>query len=193
MRVATWAFPLFLLLLNRARGVVEFGLVSFVAVAQFMPGLFGVLFWRRATRAGFIAGLLGGISIWAATLFIPLLARSGLLPSGFDLSHLFGISPDHEPWSISTFASLSINGLLFGGVSLATRPTQAEERAAGAGAKEVLAPEPMGVAAPSPLEFQERLAPLLGPEVAALGGAPALARLEKARKERRPAQLQRHR
>ena len=179
------------MLLDRARGLVELGLVSFVAVAQFMPGLFGVLFWRRATRAGFIAGLLGGIAIWAATLFIPLLARSGLFPSGLDLSHLFGISPDREPWSISTFASLSINGLLFGGVSLATRATQAEERAAGACAKEVLAPEPMVVAASSPLEFQERLAPLLGAEVAELEVAQALADLEMTSKERRPAQLQR--
>jgi signal transduction histidine kinase len=49
----------------------------------------------------------------------------------------------------------------------------------------------MVVAASSPLEFQERLAPLLGPEVAELEVAQALTDLEMTRKERRPAQLQR--
>jgi Na+/proline symporter/signal transduction histidine kinase len=179
------------ILLDKHRGLVELGLVSFVAVAQFLPGLFGVLFWRRATRFGFIAGLLGGISIWAATLFIPLLTRSGLLPPAFDISPLFGVSPGREPWSISTFASLSFNALLFAAVSLASRPTHAEERAASACAKEVLAPELIVVAATSPVEFQERLAPLLGPEAAELEVAQALRDLEMTRNERRPAQLQR--
>ncbi|HKD39202.1 MAG TPA: ATP-binding protein [Myxococcaceae bacterium] len=177
--------------LDRHRGLVELGLVSFVAVAQFLPGLFGVLFWRRATRLGFIAGLMGGIFVWAATLFVPLLTRSGLLPNAFDISALFGIAPGREPWSIATLASLSINGLLFGALSLATRPTHAEERAASACAKEVLAPELIVVAATSPVEFQERLAPLLGPEAAELEVAQALGDLEMTRNERRPAQLQR--
>src|SRR5215471_6843967 len=179
------------IVVDHHRGLVELGLVSFVAVAQFLPGLFGVLFWRRATRIGLIAGLAGGIFVWAATLFVPLLTRSGLLPPALDLSALFGISPGREPWSISTFVSLSVNTVLFGAVSLATRPTHAEERAASACAKEVLAPEPIVVAATSAMEFQERLAPLLGPEAAELEVAQALGDLQMTRKERRPAQLQR--
>jgi len=177
------------IVVDHHRGLVELGLVSFVAVAQFLPGLFGVLFWRRATRIGLIAGLAGGIFVWAATLFVPLLTRSGLLPAALDLSALFGISPGREPWSISTFVSLSVNTVLFGAVSLATRPTHAEERAASACAKEVLAPEPIVVAATSAMEFQERLAPLLGPEAAELEVAQALADLEMTKNDRRPAQL----
>jgi Na+/proline symporter/signal transduction histidine kinase len=179
------------LLLDKHRGLVELGLVSFVAVAQFLPGLFGVLFWRRATRSGFIAGLLGGIALWSVTLFLPLLARSGLIPDWFDLSPLFGIRPGVEPWSTATFFSLTANGLLFGVVSLLTSATPAEEEAARACAKEALAPEPIVVEAASPAEFGQRLTPLLGAEAAELEVAQALGDLGMTADERRPAQLQR--
>jgi len=179
------------LLLDKHRGLVELGLVSFVAVAQFLPGLFGVLFWRRATRAGFIAGLLGGMTLWSVTLFVPLLARSGLVPAVFDLSSLFGIGPGDQPWSTATFSSLTVNGLLFGVVSLLTRANPAEEEAARACAKEVLAPEPVVVEAASPSEFGQRLAPLLGADAAELEVAQALDDLGMTRDERRPAELQR--
>src|SRR5258708_14311195 len=52
------------LMLDRHRGLVELGLISFVAVAQFLPGLFGLLFWQRSTRQGFIAVLLAGATLW---------------------------------------------------------------------------------------------------------------------------------
>ena len=177
------------ILIDRHRGLVELGLISFVAVAQFLPGVFGVLFWPRATRAGFIAGLSGGILVWTAILFVPLLTRSGLLPSVWDLSPMFGIAPGQEPWSISTFVSLSLNAVLFGAVSLATRPSPGEERAASACAKEVVAPEPIAVAATSAAEFEGRLAPLLGQEAAELEVAQALADLQMPKNDRRPAQL----
>jgi signal transduction histidine kinase len=179
------------LLFDKHRGLVELGLISFVAVVQFLPGLFGVLFWRRATRAGFITGLCGGIAVWSATLFLPLLARSGLMPSAFDFSDWFGITPGSEPWTISTFTSLCTNGLLFAVVSFLTHPTAAEDRAARICAKETLAPEPMVVAAASPLEFRERLAPLLGVEAADMEVARALEDLGMGEDERRPAELQR--
>src|SRR5262249_26282947 len=36
------------------------GIVSFIAFAQLLPGLFALLTWRRATRAGFVTGLSAG-------------------------------------------------------------------------------------------------------------------------------------
>src|SRR5207237_2331583 len=62
----------FYLLLKENQGLVQLGLVSFVAVAQFLPGIFGLLFWRRATHAGFIAGLLGGGLVWPLVLLLAL-------------------------------------------------------------------------------------------------------------------------
>ncbi len=178
-------------MLDRHRGLVELGLISFVAVAQFLPGLFGVLFWQRSTRQGFIAGLLGGVTLWVVTLFLPLLVRSEVLPQAWDFSHWFGMEPGKEPWSIATFSSLSINGLLFGVVSLLTRAKPAEKEAASACAKQVLAPRPVVVAASSPREFQERLVPLLGLEAAEVEVTRALGDLGMTGDERRPAELHR--
>ena len=117
-------------LLATRQGLVEIGLISFVAVVQVLPGVLALLFWRGATRAGFLAGLWAGIGIWGLTLFLPLLAHGHLLPAAFDLAWVFGIRPGTKPWSASTFWSLSLNALLFGGVSLLTRATAREEEAA---------------------------------------------------------------
>src|SRR5208337_26935 len=77
-------------LLDVRAGLVELGLISFVAIVQVLPGVLAVLFWRGATRVGFLTGLSAGIAVWAATLFLPLLARAHLLPGSFDLAQHFG-------------------------------------------------------------------------------------------------------
>ena len=47
----------FYVLLEKHEGLVQLGLISFVAVAQFLPGIIGLLYWRRANRLGLILGL----------------------------------------------------------------------------------------------------------------------------------------
>lgn len=178
----------FYLLLEHNQGLVQLGLISFVAVAQFLPGVAGLLFWRRATRFGFAAGLLGGAGVWALTLLLPLLQESGLLATGFDLSsHL--APPLDDRWSFSTFWSLAVNGVLFVLGSLLTRPTADEKAAAHACCRETLGPPPGVVAARSPAEFQEQLALVLGPEPARHQIDQALADLGLRRGERRPGEL----
>ncbi len=177
-------------LLDVRAGLVELGLISFVAVVQVLPGLLAVLFWRGATRLGFLSGLSAGIAVWAATLFLPLLARAHLLPAGFDLAHFFGIVPGTEPWSIATFWSLGLNVLLFGGVSLLTQQSPREEEAAGLCTRAPRLVEPMVVEAGSPRDFQAKLAPLLGLDAATTEVDLALADLNMLVDERRPAQLQ---
>ena len=61
----------FHILLQHNEGLVQLGLISFVAVAQFLPGIVGVLYWPNATKMGFVAGLSAGISIWGITLLPP--------------------------------------------------------------------------------------------------------------------------
>ena len=178
-------------LLDFRSGLVELGLISFVAVVQMLPGLLAVLFWRGATRAGFLAGLSAGIGVWAATLFLPLLAHAHLLPPAFDLAPWFGITPGSEPWSITTLYSLGLNAALFGGVSLVTRPSSREEEAAALCTRAPRLSEEGVVEADSPRDFQAKLAPLLGEGAATTEVDRALADLDMVVDERRPAQLQR--
>ncbi len=175
-------------LLATRQGLVEIGLTSFVAVVQVLPGLLALLFWRGATRHGFLLGLSAGVGVWALTLFLPLLAHGRLLPAAFDLAWMFGIRPGTEPWSASTFWSLFLNTLLFGGVSLLTRATAREEEAAVACTRGA-APGPWMLEPSSAQEFQARLAPLLGEDAASTELTQALADLDMVPGERRPAQL----
>ncbi len=179
----------FYLLLRANQGLVQLGLISFVAVAQFLPGIIGLLFWPRATRAGFIGGLLGGGLVWAMVLLLPLFERSGIIHTGIDLQSWFG-NLEQNPIVFGTFWSLAVNSLLFVGLSMFTRTTAEEAEAARACAREASPPRGI-VAAESPQQFTDRLAPVVGPETAEREVRLALADLKMTEAERRPTQLRR--
>jgi Na+/proline symporter/nitrogen-specific signal transduction histidine kinase len=119
-----------------ALGLVDMGLVSFAAVAQFAPALLGGLWWKGATRNGALAGLVAGIGVWAYTLLLPELAKSGWVPASIVRDGPFGIAllrPQElfgltgmGPVGNGVFWSLLVNVGLFVGVSLAGRQTPAE-------------------------------------------------------------------
>ncbi len=153
----------FYLLLEHNQGLVQLGLISFVAVAQFLPGIIGLLYWRRATRAGFIAGLLGGGTVWAVSLLLPLLEHSGLISVGIQPN--IGMYTE-DPWSSSTLWSLSINFALFVSFSLLTRPGRKELEIANACCKESLAPPSGRPVATSIQQIEEQLAMVTGEEMA---------------------------
>ncbi len=176
----------FYLLLEHNQGLVQLGLISFVAVAQFLPGIFGLLYWRRATRSGFIAGLLGGGTVWAVTLMLPLLERSGLLTTG--------VHPDvgmyaTDPWGSSTLWSLSINTLLFIIFSLATRPSAQERQVANACCRESLVPPSGRPLATSVQQIEQQLALVTGEEMAQHEVQRALADLGLSNTALRPTEL----
>jgi PAS domain S-box-containing protein len=152
--------------LEHNQGLAQLGLISFVAVAQFLPGIVGLLYWRRATRAGFITGLLGGGTVWAASLLLPLLERSGLLAVGLDHSIGFNGAGPHDPWQSSTLWSLSINSLLFVLVSLLTRPSEEEREIAESCCKESLTPLGGRPVAASVQQIEEQLGQLIGGDMA---------------------------
>jgi Na+/proline symporter/signal transduction histidine kinase len=179
-------------LLEQNQGLVQLGLISFVAVAQFLPGIIGTLYWRRANRQGFITGLLGGITIWTLTLLQPLLVQSGFIEGGYNLNALLQTSGLGH-WQSATFWSLACNGLLFIGISLLTPQSEGEQKAARACHSSNTIPLPLEgvVTAGSPAQFSQGLASIVGHEAAELEVSRALEDLGMHGTESRPLELRR--
>ncbi len=181
---------IFYLVLQHNRGLVELGLISFVAVAQFLPGVFGLLYWPRATRLGFLAGLGAGAVIWAGTLLVPLLQRAGAFAVGPEVLQI--VDPaGQDKWQYATFWSLAVNGLLFVVFSLLSRPDEEEREAAYACVLESMAPPRGVVTAVSTGQFRQQLAQVMGAKAADHEVRQALEDLDMASDEVRPNQLRR--
>jgi len=116
---------------GEAYALVAIGLVSFAAVAQFAPAMLGGMYWRQGTRAGALTGLSLGFLVWAYTLLLPYMARSGWLPISFVNDGLFGIEllKPHQLFGLvglddishSLFWSMLANVGAYVGVSLLGR------------------------------------------------------------------------
>jgi PAS domain S-box-containing protein len=176
--------------LEHNESLVELGLISFVAVAQFLPGVAGLLYWRRATRAGFLIGLLGGISVWSTLLLAPILHASEIMVTDLGIPELVAASGMNK-WAFATFATLAVNGGLFVLVSLVTRQSAGELEAARACCAETVMPLAGVVAATSPAEFRAGLAETLGSEMATREVDQALSDLGMRPGERRTSELRR--
>ena len=125
---------------GEAYALVAIGLISFAAVAQFAPSILGGIYWKGATRAGAMSGLLAGFAVWAYTLALPSFAKSGWLPREFLTGGLFGVAllrplelfglTGLDEISHALFWSLLANVGLYVGVSLAGRPGVREQHQA---------------------------------------------------------------
>ena len=62
--------------------LADLGLVSFCAILQLAPSVFGGLLWKEGNRNGALWGVWAGFAVWAYTLVIPILARVGILDHG---------------------------------------------------------------------------------------------------------------
>mgnify|MGYP000048561680 CR=1 FL=1 len=125
---------------GEAYALVSIGLISFAAVAQFAPALLGGMYWKGGTRNGALAGLSAGALLWAYTLMLPSIARSGWMAGAIDSGFLqhgpFGLGllrPEAllglvglDALSHALFWSLLANVGLFVAVSLAWPPRAAE-------------------------------------------------------------------
>ncbi|WP_136659844.1 PAS domain-containing hybrid sensor histidine kinase/response regulator [Nitratireductor sp. XY-223] len=118
---------------NINAGLASIGLLSFAAMAQFAPALFGGLVWKGANARGAIIGLCGGMLVWAYLLFVPSLG-------GPDNSHVAAAVLDFllpgtdvfsgdgaDPFVNSVLLSLLVNLALFVAGSL-SRPARPLER-----------------------------------------------------------------
>jgi sigma-B regulation protein RsbU (phosphoserine phosphatase) len=99
--------------------LVNMGMISFSAAAQFLPAMLGSLYWRRGNRIGAITGILFGFLTWFYTLLVPSFSHSGWIskellangPFGLDLlkpTAMFGLS-GMDLWSHSLFWSMLFN------------------------------------------------------------------------------------
>ncbi|MFP5253169.1 MAG: sodium:solute symporter family transporter [Actinomycetes bacterium] len=119
-----------------AMGLVQIGLISFAAVAQFAPAVLLGLFWKGATRDGALAGMLAGVATWSYTLLLPSFSESGWLPSSIPEEGPFGVGllAPHallgldglDPVGHAMFWSLLLNVGVLVVVSLAGRPGPVE-------------------------------------------------------------------
>ena len=87
---------------GEAYALVSIGLISFAAVAQFAPAMLGGLYWKGGTRNGALAGLLLGFLLWAYTLMLPSVAKSGWLAVGF---------VNDGPWGLALLKPEQLLGL----------------------------------------------------------------------------------
>lgn len=116
--------------------LVSIGLISFAAVAQFAPPMLAGMYWKGGTRQGALAGLGAGFALWAWTLMLPSIAKSGWIPARFIAEGPFGIAwlrPEQllglaglDNLTHALFWSLLVNSVLYFGVSLLGRPSARE-------------------------------------------------------------------
>ena len=123
-------------LAGEAYALVSIGLISFAAVAQFAPAMLGGMYWRYGRRDGAQAGLLAGFLLWAYTLMLPSIAKSGWLSADFLRRGPWGIEwlkPEQllglgglDNLTHSLFWSLTANLAAYVIVSLWRAPSAAE-------------------------------------------------------------------
>ena len=87
---------------GEAYALVSIGLISFAAVAQFAPALLGGMYWKGGTRNGALAGLCAGALLWAYTLMLPSIAKSGWMDAAF---------LQHGPWGLALLRPEALLGL----------------------------------------------------------------------------------
>ncbi|MGJ3232562.1 MAG: sodium:solute symporter family transporter [Oceanicaulis sp.] len=96
---AAFAFQLGM---DRSMALAGIGLVAFAGAAQLAPALLFGLFWRRANRAGALAGMTTGFTLWLLMILIPSYAGlSPPAPAGVD------------PFAFAALVSLCANALAF--------------------------------------------------------------------------------
>ncbi|MCG4454843.1 hybrid sensor histidine kinase/response regulator [Pseudomonas sp. MMS21-TM103] len=122
-------------LLGSNASLATIGQVSFAAISQLAPAMFGALVWKQANRRGVFAGMALGALIWFYTLIMPLVAR-GL---GWSLDSLPGLQGllyapigfEVDPLTRGVVLSLAGNFLLFAWVSYFSRTRVSEHWQAG--------------------------------------------------------------
>ncbi|MCV6626032.1 MAG: ATP-binding protein [Cellvibrionaceae bacterium] len=168
--------------------LTELALLSFIASAQFVPGLIAISYWPRGNRRGFTAGLMSGGAVWILGLVVPTaLGHKSLSIGSGPVLHL-GL----EHWDTIALAALGLNALVFIWVSLQSQASAEESYSADLCAEDELSqPVRSTLDVYSVREMQLRLRKALGRERSEREMNRALAQLKLSGGERRPYALRR--
>jgi len=101
--------------MDQSRGLAAMGLVSFAALAQLAPALFGAVLWRGGHAHGALAGMTVGTAVWIVMLALPQLAPG----AGWHPHVMLGI---RDPLALGVIVSLGLNLAAYVGVSRLSRP-----------------------------------------------------------------------
>ncbi|MEX0903512.1 MAG: ATP-binding protein [Pseudohongiellaceae bacterium] len=170
-----WGGFLFYYLPNDRSSVQIIGTVGFTACLQFLPCIIALLYWPRANKNGFFAGLSVGITLWFVFLMLPITMESNPIPAG-------GLN-----WRELTILSLAGNIIAFVLVSLITRTSDEERSSADVCALDTIRRRKRtGLVAKSPEEFITSLAKPLGRRTATREVRQAMSELKLEDQEKRP-------
>ncbi|OLP58267.1 hybrid sensor histidine kinase/response regulator [Xaviernesmea oryzae] len=117
---------------DMSAGLASLGLLSFAAISQMAPALFGGLVWRQANARGALAGMGLGFLTWAYLLFLPSLGgpdNSALAESVLGFLFPFGAlfaGPEADPLVNATMLSLLVNTIAYVAFSLSRAPRPLE-------------------------------------------------------------------
>lgn len=100
--------------------LAQLGLITFIGFLQFLPGILATLYWQKASRVGFLAGLCAGMAIWLLAIFIPT----------FGVTPLATLSATMEQWYGWAIFSIMVNTLLMIITSWLFKPSAEEEEMA---------------------------------------------------------------
>lgn len=120
------AYLLFLII-EREQNLSKLGLIAFTGTLQFLPATLSVLYWQRANRKGFIAGIVAGLSVWALGLLVPLFTDNPQLSLPW-LEQSYAL--EQITWYRVAIASLAVNCIVFIAVSLLSKISPEEKQAA---------------------------------------------------------------
>ncbi len=122
---------------DMSAGLASLGLLSFAAISQMAPALFGGLLWRQANARGAIAGMTLGFLVWAYLLFLPSLGgpdnshvATTVLGFLFPFTAIFS-GPAADPLVNASALSLLVNGIAYVIGSLTRAPKPLERLQAG--------------------------------------------------------------
>lgn len=109
--------------------LISIGLISFLAVAQFAPSLFGAIFWKLGNRHGAAAGIVSGFVIWFLFLVLPTFLDDSMKNTFYNLLRNHN-GDEGNLISIVLFWSMLINTFLYIVVSIFTKQTSLERNQA---------------------------------------------------------------